>query len=126
MYTLCYKPMQSKETIKNQVAALLGVTQQSIGKTNARKNFFPIVDSLNSSASAVEITDHDRPVAVLLSYEHYIALASKLCMLAKEAENTYSPNLVGSIKIKSSDLEAASERISKRVKDSIKNSAKSL
>lgn len=118
--------MQSKETIKNQVAALLGVTQQSIGKTNARKNFFPIVDSLNSSASAVEITDHDRPVAVLLSYEHYIALASKLCMLAKEAENTYSQNLVGSIKIKSSDLEAASERISKRVKDSIKNSAKSL
>ncbi|MDX2105023.1 MAG: type II toxin-antitoxin system Phd/YefM family antitoxin [Candidatus Melainabacteria bacterium] len=126
MYTLYYKPMHSKENIKKQAAALLGLTQLSVGKTNARKNFFPIVDSLNSSASAVEITDHDKPVAVLLSYEHYIALASKLCMLAKEAENTYSPSLVGSIKIKSSDLEAASERISKRFTDSIKNSEKSL
>lgn len=118
--------MPSKENIKKQAAELLGLSQQSIGKTNARKNFFPLVDSLNSSASAVEITDHDKPVAVLLSYEHYVALASKLCMLAKETKSPYTPNLVGSVKIKTANLDAASERAAKQFNKSLKNTARNL
>ena len=118
--------MPSKENIEKQAATLMGFTQQSIGKTQARKDFFPLVDSLTSSASAVEITDHDKPVAVLLSYEHYIALTSKLCMLAKTSAYPKSPNLIGSIKLRTDDLEAASEKAAEQFKQSRKDSASSL
>lgn len=118
--------MPSKEDIEKQAATLMGFTQLSVGKTQARKNFFPLVDSLTTSASAVEITDHDKPVAVLLSYEHYMTLASKLCMLAKTPTQTKSPDLVGSIKIKTDNLEAASDKIAKQLKKSVKNTAGNL
>ena len=118
--------MPSQKDIEKQAATLMGFTQQSVGKTQARKNFFPLVDSLNTTASAVEITDHDKPVAVLLSYQHYIALASKLCMLANTPANPKSPNLIGSIKLKTDNLQAASERIAKQFKQSLKDSAGSL
>jgi len=118
--------MPSKEDIERQAATLMGFTQQSVGKTQARKNFFPLVDSLTTSASAVEITDHDKPVAVLLSYEHYMALSSKLCMLAKTPAHPKSRNLIGSIKLKTDNLEAASEKIAKKFKRSLKDTASSL
>lgn len=118
--------MPSKDDIEKQAASLMGFTQHSIGKTQARKEFFPLVDSLNTSASAVEITDHDKPVAVLLSYQHYIALVSKLCMLAKITANPKSPNLMGSIKLKTTNLKAASEKIAKRFKRSLNDTAGDL
>lgn len=104
----------------------MGFTQKSIGKTQARKDFFPLVDSLTTSASAVEITDHDKPVAVLLSYQHYMALTSKLCMLAKSPAQPKSPNLIGSIKLKTGNLEAASEKIAEQFKQSLKDTTGSL
>jgi prevent-host-death family protein len=118
--------MPSKEDIKKQAATLMGFTQRSVGKTQARKNFFPLVDSLTTSASAVEITDHEKPVAVLLSYEHYMALASKLCMLAKTLPQPKSPNLIGSIKFKTEDFKGASEKIAEQFSQSLKNTASSL
>jgi prevent-host-death family protein len=118
--------MPSKEDIEKKAATLMGFTQQSVGKTQARKNFFPLVDSLTTAASAVEITDHDKPVAVLLSYQHYIALTSKLCMLAKAPVHPAAPNLIGSIKLNTDNLDAASEKIAKQFKRSRKNTAKSL
>ncbi len=118
--------MPSKEDIEKQAATLMGFTQLSVGKTQARKEFFPLVDSLTTSASAVEITDHDKPVAVLLSYQHYIALTSKLCMLAKTPTQPSPPNLIGSIKLKTSNLEAASDKIAKQFKRSIKDTETSL
>ncbi|MBP7861439.1 type II toxin-antitoxin system Phd/YefM family antitoxin [bacterium] len=118
--------MPSQDNIKKKAAELMGFSQKSVGKTNARKNFFPLVDSLNQSKSAVEITDHDKPVAVLLSYEHYIAMASKICMLAKESHTPYSPNLIGSVKIKSTDLDAASANVAKQFKQSLKKTANNL
>src|ERR1700722_11067846 len=113
--------MPSLKEIEKQAALLLGVTQQSVGKTQARKEFFPLVDSLTSSAFAVEITDHDKPVAVLLSYHHYMALVSKLCMHANTAAQPKLPSLIGSIKIKSDNLEAASEKIARQFKQSRKD-----
>jgi hypothetical protein len=118
--------MPSKEDIEKQAATLMGFTQQSVGKTQARKNFFPLVDSLTTSASAVQITDHDRPVAVLLSYQHYIALTGKLCMFAKTMAHQKPPNLIGSIKLKTDNLEAASERIAEQFQKSLKESRTSL
>jgi PHD/YefM family antitoxin component YafN of YafNO toxin-antitoxin module len=104
----------------------MGFTQQSVGKTQARKDFFPLVDSLTTSASAVEITDHDKPVAVLLSYQHYIALTSKLCMLAKSPAYPKPPSLISSIKLKTDNLEAASEKIAEQFKRSLKDATSSL
>jgi len=118
--------MPSQKDIERQAATLMGFTQHSVGKTQARKNFFPLVDSLTTSASAVEITDHDKPVAVLLSYQHYMALASKLCMLAKTPAHPKSPNLIGSIKLKTDNLEAASEKIAEQFKRSLKDTSSSL
>jgi len=118
--------MPSLKDIEKQAAMLMGFTQQSVGKTQARKEFFPLVDSLSTSASAVQITDHDKPVAVLLSYHHYMALASKVCMHAKTAAHPKLPNLIGSIKIKTDNLEAASEKIAEQLKQSLKDTASSL
>ncbi|MCA9803132.1 MAG: type II toxin-antitoxin system Phd/YefM family antitoxin [Cyanobacteria bacterium HKST-UBA02] len=118
--------MPSREDIKKQATTLMGFTQQSVGKTQARKDFFPLVDSLNTSASAVEITDRDKPVAVLLSYQHYIALTSKLCMLAKSMAHQKPPNLIGSIKLKTENLEVASEKIAERFQQSIEESTTGL
>lgn len=118
--------MPSQDNIKRKAAELMGLSQKSVGKTSARKNFFPLVDSLNQTTTVVEITDHDKPVAVLLSYDHYIALASKLCMLAKESHTPYSPNLIGSVKIKSTDLDAASAKVAKQFKQSLKKTANNL
>lgn len=118
--------MPSREEIEKQAATLMGFTQRSVGKTQARKEFFPLVDSLTTSASAVEITDHDKPVAVLLSYQHYIALTSKLCMLAKTPAYPKSPGLIGSIRVKTKNLEAASKQIAEQFERSLKDTASSL
>ncbi|CAN5287853.1 hypothetical protein BH10CYA1_BH10CYA1_28000 [soil metagenome] len=118
--------MPNLKDIEKQAAFLMGVKHQSIGKTQARKEFFPLVDSLSTSGSAVAITDHDKPVAVLLSYQHYMALAAKLCMLTKSETLLKPPDLIGSVTIKTDDLEAASERIAIMFKDSLKETVRKL
>jgi hypothetical protein len=109
-------------TEKKTVA--LGLTPQTVGKTQARKEFFPLVDSLCSANSAVEITDHDKPVAVLLSYQNYVALTAKACAQAGSAK-PQSPNLIGSVVI-NSDLNAASEKIAGMFRVSLDESAGKL
>ncbi len=118
--------MPNLKDIEEQAAFLLGLTQQSVGKTQARKEFFPLVDSLGASGSVVEITDHDKPVAVLLSYQHYVALTAKLCMFAKSEIQSKPPNLMGSVKIKTDDLEAASAEIAEQFKNSLDETARKL
>ena len=104
--------------------AALGMTLQTIGKTQARKEFFPLVDGLRSANSAVEITDHDEPVAVLLSYQNYVALTAKACAHAGVVK-PQPPNLIGSVVI-NSDLDSASEKIAGKFKVSLDESAGKL
>lgn len=112
----------SKLTDKKTKA--LGFVAQTIGKTQARKEFFPLVDSLNSANSAVEITDHDEPVAVLMSYQNFVALTAKASghMVTTGPKK---PNLMGSIVI-NSDLETASAKIAGKFKTAINESANNL
>ncbi|MBZ0189380.1 MAG: hypothetical protein K8F91_24255, partial [Candidatus Obscuribacterales bacterium] len=77
-------------------------------------------------SSAVEITDRDKPVAILLSYQNYMALAAKLCMLTKDQFQHAPPNLIGSIKIKTGSLESASEKVAEKFKKSLDKSAGNL
>jgi PHD/YefM family antitoxin component YafN of YafNO toxin-antitoxin module len=118
--------MPSEDNIERHAATLMGFTQQSVGKTQARRDFFPLADSLATSASAVEITDHDKPVAVLLSYQHYMALAGELCLLAITPAHPKSANLIRSIKLKTDNLEAASQKIAEQFKRSLNDTASSL
>lgn len=102
----------------------LGIAVRTIGKTQARKEFFPLVDSLNSLNSAVEITDHDEPVAVLMSYKNFVALTAKASANLAPSKPK-QPNLLGSIVI-NSDLEAASVKLADRFKSAIDDSAENL
>ncbi len=118
--------MPTLKEMKKQAEDIIGFTQEYIGKTQARKEFFPLVDGLGETSSAVEITDHDKPVAVLLSYQNYVSLVAKLCMLSKVQAIKAPPNLIGSIQIKTDDLEAASADIAAKFKQSFRDSADNL
>ncbi len=118
--------MPNMKDIQKQAADLMGFTQKSVGKIQARKDFFSLVDAVGTTCSAFEITDHDKPVAVLMSYQHYVLLVAKICMLTKIQLKTPPPNLIGSIKIKTENLESASERISAKFAKSLKNTASKL
>ncbi len=117
---------KSIEDLEKQVVAFLGVKPESIGKTQARQNFLPLVDKLSRSVSAVRITEHDKPVAMLLSYNHWLALVSKIAMLSKKDLLTGKrPNLIGSIEL-IGDLEAGSQFAAEVFTLSIKKSAEKL
>lgn len=96
-----------------------------MGKTQAREEFLSLVNAVAQGVTAVEITDHDRPVAVLLSYQNYIMMTSKLAMLTPSPSEA-KPSLVGSIQILVDDLEAASAEVADVFKTAIKTSAKKL
>lgn len=117
--------MTKVEELKNQGATMLGLTRSSIGKTLARQNFLPLVENLQKTCSAVEITDHEKPVAILLSYSHWVALMSKLAMLVKQERMVTPPNLVGSVEIVG-DLDAASKKAAAKFSASLKNTAEKL
>lgn len=117
--------MSGLSDFEKQTEALLGITHQVVGKTQARKEFFPLVDSLAARASAVAITDHNKPVAVLLSYHHYIALAAKLA--PEKSGQLFEPrSMLGSIHLKVENLDAASDEIAEEFHKSNRNSAESL
>ena len=111
--------------LEKQTAAILGLKQKSIGKTQARQQFLPLVDDLNRQAALVEITDHETPVAMLLSYNHWLALMSKLMMLSKKEQLGQPLNLIGSVEVVQ-DLEAASKKAAEKFKRSTKESGKKL
>jgi hypothetical protein len=113
-----------KTYIHEQTSALLGLGTESIGKTHARQKFLPIVSDLKMHPRTVEITEQDIPVAVLLSYNHYVTLISQLSKLTKKAPKT-KPNLMGTV-IVVGDLEAASKRIGEKFKQAVKQSAAKL
>lgn len=116
--------MSGLSDFEKQTEALLGITHQVVGKTQARKEFFPLVDSLAARASAVAITDHNKPVAVLLSYHHYMALAAKL---APGKSGQFEPrSMLGSIHLKVENLDAASDEIAEEFHKSNRDSAESL
>ena len=50
-------------------------------------------------------------VTAFLCSQHYVLLVAKLCRKSKTPVQPASPNLMGSIKIKTDNLEAASQRI---------------
>lgn len=111
-------------SIHEKASALLGLATETIGKTQARQKFLPLVSDLKVHPRTIEITDKDNPVAVLLTYNHYVTLISQLSKLTKKAPRK-KPDLMGSVIIVG-DLDAAGKRISEKVRQAIKRSAAEL
>lgn len=57
------------------------------------------------------LNDIAKRAAALLGFKNLVALAVKLCSKTKTPAQQTAPNLIGSIKIKTDNLEAASRRI---------------
>jgi prevent-host-death family protein len=114
----------SKNYISERVSALLGLGTETIGKTQARQEFLPMVDDLQKHPRTIEITDRNNPVAVLLSYEYYAALVAQL---SKLTQNSFKKqvDLRGSVTIVG-DLEAASKEIAEEFAKSIERSSAKL
>lgn len=119
------EPMTKAEELKNKGTAMIGLSRSTIGKTQARQNFLPLVEELQEKCLAVEITDHDKPVAILLSYNHWIAIMSKLAILSKAEKMVAVPNLLGSVAIVG-DLDAGSKKAAKQFTISLKKTAENL
>lgn len=99
---------KSLDRFKKRGADILGVTSTSVGKTQARQNLLPLVDKLNKTSTILEITDHDEPVAVLLSYNNWLTLIAKLVFLTEQKADM-PVDLMGSVTI-IGDLEEGSKR----------------
>lgn len=91
-----------------------------IGKAQAREQFSPLIEMLSTVGGVVEVTDYGKVVAVMLSYRDYLWLLSHVNEPFKPRQQLAgSAVLVG-------DLEAASNRITDSVLDSLAKSAREL
>ena len=117
-------PKPKKKHFHEQAATLMGLGTETLGKTQARQMFLPLVDELSKNPRVVEITDRDEPVAVLLSHKHFTALLSLVGKSAMK-EGKLKSSLVGSVTILGS-LEQGSKKIAEDFQQSIKRSAETL
>jgi PHD/YefM family antitoxin component YafN of YafNO toxin-antitoxin module len=115
---------QDKNSVETNAHVLLGLEQESMTKTRARQQFLPLVNELTKCSKAVRITDHDEPAAVLVGYNHWSALISKLSMLSKPFAKP-KKSLMGSVKILG-DLEQGSKEAAALFEEAINKSIQTL
>ncbi len=101
----------------------LGLKSETMGKTQARQDFLPLVASLETNKRLIEITDQARPVAVLLSYEHWTMLISKLASLSDIDSRRL--DLKGSIQIVG-NLDSASKEAGEMLMRAVVDSVEEL
>lgn len=91
-----------------------------LGKSQAREQFAPLVESLSKNGGIVEVTDYGKVVAVMLGYKDYLWLLAQTRVTFKpKRELCGSGELVG-------DLESASQQIAKSIFESLTKSASEL
>ena len=91
-----------------------------LGKTQAREQFAPLIESLSKRGGVVEVTDYGKVAAVMLSYKDYLWLLA-------QASEPFKPKrqLAGSA-VLVGDLEATSNKITDSFGDSLANSESEL
>jgi antitoxin (DNA-binding transcriptional repressor) of toxin-antitoxin stability system len=114
-----------KDTIEHQTAALFGLKKETMGKTKVRKEFLPLVAELPHGSKTVEITDRDKPVAVLISYTHWSAIISKLTLLMNPTVTIPTIDLIGSV-LFIGNPDTAHKKSTNRFKKAIKKSGRKL
>jgi PHD/YefM family antitoxin component YafN of YafNO toxin-antitoxin module len=115
----------SKNLIHEQASILLGVGTEIMGNTQARQGFLPLVEDLKKHPRTIEITDRANPVAVLLTYDHYVSLISQLSKLIQKTATKEKVDLMGSVVIVE-DLDAASKEIAEEFVEAVDRSAANL
>lgn len=118
--------MANLEDFDKKASALFGLRKRTVGKTQVRREFLPLVDTLKDNNTAIEITDHDKPVAVLIGYEQYVSLMTKACLVAETAEKPGANSLLNSIELRTDNLEAASAKVAELFEKSIRESLEKL
>lgn len=114
-----------KDLAHERAAIMLGLAHQSVGKSEARQRFFPLMKQLTQSPLAVEVMERDEGVAVMVSKVHFDALINKLWELLKPTPAPEANELMGCITIVG-DLEEGSQRAAAMITEAIKKSANAL
>lgn len=112
------------EPIDNEIDNFLGLKSRRIGKTEARQQLLPLINQLANEPMVFEITEHDKPVAMLVSHGRWAAMISKLKSLTKNTEPK-EIDLRGSVEILG-DLDAGSKEAGEALLRSLKRRAKNL
>lgn len=112
------------EPIDNEIDNFLGFKPRRIGKTEARQQLLPLINQLANEPMVFEITEHDKPVAMLVSHGRWTAMVSKLKSLLKDT-GPKNVDLMGSVEI-IGDLEAGSKKAGEDLLRSIRRRAKNL
>ena len=116
---------KSKDLAHERAAIMLGLAHQSVGKSEARQRFFPLMKQLTQRPLAVEVMDRNEGVAVMLSKVHFDALVNKLWDLLKPMPAPEVNELMGCITIVG-DLEEGSKRAAAMFNEAVKKSAEAL
>lgn len=93
---------------------------KKLGKSQAREQFAPLVESLSRAGGIVEVTDYGKVAAVMLGYKDYL-------MLLAQTKEPFKPKrrLAGSAVIVG-DLEEASKKVSEAFSESLTKSVREL
>jgi prevent-host-death family protein len=101
-----------------------GFVRETIGKTEAREKLLPLIDGLLKKNNIVEITDHGKPKAVLISYTHFLALLGQVRVVSKP-KHMREKGLMGTVKIVG-NLAAGSKKLATEFEQAVKRSAEQL
>ncbi len=97
-----------------------------LGKSEAREQFLPLIDAVAEGAAPISISDHGKPVAVLLSKQDYDWMVARMRIKSKTQIKSQPKNsLQGSI-ILLGDLEEGSREIVKMIQKSIEKTGREL
>jgi len=98
----------------------LGRQYKALGKSDARKRFLPLVDSVSQGSGPVEITDYGKVVAVLISKNDFDWMYQQTVNKVMPKRSLYGlGQLLG-------DLEDGSKEIAKSMRTSLKKTADKL
>lgn len=92
----------------------------TLGKSEARDKFLPLVDELASHGGIIEITARGKPVAVLMSHTDYLMLRAR-----GDVPATPKRTLVGSFEL-IGDLDEATKQVSELMRKAIERGASEL
>lgn len=104
---------------------MLGLSHQSVGKSEARQQFFPLMKQLNEKPIAVEVMERNEGVAIMVSKVHFEALVNKLWELLKPNPAPEPNELKRYITI-IGDLDEGSRKAAALFKEAIEKSAQEL
>jgi prevent-host-death family protein len=104
----------------------VNLRKKILGKSEAREQFLPLIKAVVEGAGPINISDHGKPVAVLLSKQDYDWMLARTQNESETHNKLRRKNsLKGSI-ILLGDLEEGSREIARDIQQSIKRSAREL